>query len=129
MPFSPKISTRPLVGAGHRDLLPAALVAWRSSHPPSVRFIDPLAVSAVLRLEAPLPQRVAARRESVFSSESGFSTKSNAPSLIGLHADSMLPCPEIRSRAASICRWRACAPASAVRPDARAARTSSRTRP
>ena len=42
----------------------------------------------------------------VFSSESGFSTKSNAPSLIARTADSMLPWPEIITTGASTRRSR-----------------------
>ena len=37
----------------------------------------------------------------VFSSESGFSTKSKAPILMARTADSMLPCPEITTTCAS----------------------------
>jgi hypothetical protein len=44
----------------------------------------------------------------VFSRESGFSTKSKAPILIALTADSMLPWPEMTTTCASIfiCRSR-----------------------
>ena len=48
------------------------------------------------------------------SSDSGFSTKSNAPSLIARTADSMLPWPEISTTCASTCRSRS--RASVARP-------------
>ena len=50
----------------------------------------------------------------VLSSDSGFSTKSNAPSLIARTADSMLPCPEIITTGASTRRSRS--RASVARP-------------
>src|SRR5262245_1929872 len=42
----------------------------------------------------------------VLSSDSGFSTKSNAPNLIARTADSMFPCPEISTTCESTCRSR-----------------------
>ena len=51
--------------------------------------------------------RIALRTTStVFSSESGFSTKSNAPILIARTADSMLPWPEMTTICASTSRSR-----------------------
>jgi hypothetical protein len=60
----------------------------------------------------------------VLSSESGFSTKSNAPILIARTADSMLPCPEIMITGASTRRsWSFCSVASPSIPGSQMSRT------
>jgi hypothetical protein len=100
VPFSPKMSTRPLLGAAiatwSRSMAMARLspiiAAWPPTCARSARF------SASSRR-----CRIALRTtRTVLSSDSGFSTKSKAPILIARTADSTLPCPEMITTCDSI---------------------------
>ena len=62
--------------------------------------VDTRAQRQVLRLEVPLAQALRTT-STVFSSDNGFSTKSNAPILMARTADSTLPCPEMMTTWAS----------------------------
>ena len=97
----------------HRDLLAQLLhrVALADHCQPSIHVRSQ---RPVLGFEPALAHRVADHQSTVFSSESGFSTKSNAPILMARTADSMLPCPEIITTGAST--WRSRSFSSVARP-------------
>ena len=104
VPFSPNTSTRPLVGAAIATCsrnwtiasLSPTMVRRRSTRARRSRF-------SASRVRCRMALRTT---RTVFSSESGFSTKSYAPILIARTADSMLPWPEITITWASTCRSR-----------------------
>ena len=78
------------------------------------------------RLPAAAGEARCATTSTVLSSDSGFSTKSNAPSLIARTADSMLPWPEMSTTCAST--WRSRSRASVARPSMPGSQTSSTIR-
>ncbi len=88
------------------------IVSWRSTRARSARFSN----------SSRRCRRALRTTSTVFSSDSGFSTKSKAPSLMARTADSMLPCPEISTTCASTCRSRR--RASVARPSMPGSHTS-----
>src|SRR5581483_2604291 len=104
VPDSPKISTRPLVGA-------ISWICWRSAF---IGMLSPtitlFGVSCFFKSRFSTRSFLASTafftRINVFSRESGFSRKSYAPSLVARTAVSMVPCPEIMMTSGGLSRSR-----------------------
>jgi hypothetical protein len=96
--------TRPLVGAAIATCSRSCAIAWLS--PTIFSRLSTCARSARFSASSRLWRTALPMTSTVFSIESGFSTKSKAPNLLALTADSMLPCPEIMTTGASTRRSR-----------------------
>ena len=104
VPDSPEMSTRPSVGATIEICFLSARIDTES---PTISYSWPIFSERLDVSRSSSCWRMAFRTVStVFSSESGFSMKSNAPSLVAFTAVSMFPWPEIIITASSCPRAR-----------------------
>ena len=124
VPFSPKIITRPLEGAACEM---SERSAWIAALSPTITHrCWTCSLSARFSASSRRSRSAFLTTVSVFSSESGFSTKSCAPMRTALTAVSMLPCPEITTTGTSGSRVRT--RASVSRPSIFGSHTSRRSR-